>query len=1109
MNCDERTICYEVQLRSSNGGSWGLAGQNYRLYYDATLATFRNGSSNLSNAYNGYAESQHVPGADASSVGGGLAFENNVGFLNYGIDLKEEGAGGITLSNTWVPTSTLCFDINEQAMNNGECFSLVWAREARTRAYFDAYVEVSEWQGPNQTTRAVGNTYDDLSDNDGDSACFAAACTVAPVDPCAAKGGDKDGDGICALDDCDDLNAAIGSNQIPGTACNDGRANTTNDIIQSNGCTCAGTLIVVDPCAAKGGDWDGDGICALDDCDDSNAAIGANKVPGTPCNDGRANTTNDVIQSNGCTCAGTLIVVDPCAAKGGDKDGDGICALDDCDDLNASIGTNQVPGTACNDGDATTTDDKIQSDGCTCRGTEIITDPVANNPYEGTKSYGIQLIKQDLDCTNKQICYDVQIKSTSGDWILGGQNYRLFYNSAMAEYAGGSSKLSTATYDSFKLVQDVKHQAAGGSLSFGNDLGFLNYGIDLKDEHNGGIEISNNEWTTTSNICFDLTNAAINQEDVCMNIVWAREQLTGGYADAFVELSEWIGSGYTAPSIGFNYYDLTAGDEACFNASCPTASPCTAEITSTENSIIISGLNDANSLVYVLKDQSERVYFCSSSLSSKCPSTVNLDHLEPGEYTIWVNAGSISCLRQTIEIIAAPVDPCLARGGDADSDGICAFDDCDDNNPAIGAKQTIGAACNDGNPGTSNDVIQADGCSCIGTPIACFTKGGDADGDGICAFDDCDDNNPAIGAKQTVGAACNDGNPGTSNDVIQADGCSCLGTPIACYTEGGDADGDGICDNEDPCLNDPSNNCNAQPSCDIVSAIGGNGRLTISNLNAPIEIVQVFDKDWNLVFKCQANCKDSEIVEHLPEGRYYVVAGLFDASWNFICSKKNFIEVAGAIAEQPAVEQPAVEQPAEEQPADVLETTSCGEITVRYGNGTIELQGEAGRQYFFKVARITPGWINAINCTSGCGATQKAEGLPGGTYSIRVFNHGWKPVCGELRIDLDGNSLTSASSSRAVAAATETIRKEVQLAKTSLSSVSTIAEKETPAIQQTIDKSTYQIYPNPAQSELFVNLRDYAGHKASLRLLNQLGKTLFIIVLVLKLLKWIRFTSIE
>ena len=76
---------------------------------------------------------------------------------------------------------------------------------------------------------------------------------------------------------------------------------------------------------------------------------------------------------------------------------------------------------------------------------------------------------------------------------------------------------------------------------------------------------------------------------------------------------------------------------------------------------------------------------------------------------------------------------------------------------------------------------------------ACVGQGGDSDGDGVCNNQDCapfDANFP-----KTPGTACNDGNPNTVNDVIQADGCTCAGTFDNCATQGGDSDGDGVCNN--------------------------------------------------------------------------------------------------------------------------------------------------------------------------------------------------------------------------------------------------------------------------------------------------------------------------
>ncbi len=56
--------------------------------------------------------------------------------------------------------------------------------------------------------------------------------------------------------------------------------------------------------------------------------------------------------------------------------------------------------------------------------------------------------------------------------------------------------------------------------------------------------------------------------------------------------------------------------------------------------------------------------------------------------------------------------PCTSLGGDADNDGVCAEEDCDDNNANLPA--TPGTACNDNNSNTITDVIQADGCTCEG-----------------------------------------------------------------------------------------------------------------------------------------------------------------------------------------------------------------------------------------------------------------------------------------------------------------------------------------------------------------------------------------------------------
>ena len=109
---------------------------------------------------------------------------------------------------------------------------------------------------------------------------------------------------------------------------------------------------------------------------------------------------------------------------------------------------------------------------------------------------------------------------------------------------------------------------------------------------------------------------------------------------------------------------------------------------------------------------------------------------------------------------------------DLDEDGYCESVDCDDNNNAV--PTASGTACNDNNPNTENDIIQADGCTCAGTLSICLSQGGDADSDGVCDDVDCNPNDACY--PKPAGTVCDDSNSLTINDVIQADGCSCEGT---------------------------------------------------------------------------------------------------------------------------------------------------------------------------------------------------------------------------------------------------------------------------------------------------------------------------------------------
>ncbi len=211
--CESRQICYNTQVRSGDGTAWNLAGQNYRIYYDASMASYVEGSAERVLDPDQYSEAlitADVQGVDASGFPGDLPFKATLGFLNYSVDLMNLTNGGIDLpaNGDYMSTTKICFELTQEVIDNGsECLSLVWAQMGKTDGIATAFVEISEWAGPNVTTPAEGNEFDDLDADDGDGSCISSLCGGdgnENTDLNCADGIDNDNDGLidCADPDC-------------------------------------------------------------------------------------------------------------------------------------------------------------------------------------------------------------------------------------------------------------------------------------------------------------------------------------------------------------------------------------------------------------------------------------------------------------------------------------------------------------------------------------------------------------------------------------------------------------------------------------------------------------------------------------------------------------------------------------------------------------------------------------------------------------------------------------------------------------------------------------------------------------------------------------------
>ncbi|MBK8564658.1 MAG: hypothetical protein IPN76_15320 [Saprospiraceae bacterium] len=703
----------------------------------------------------------------------------------------------------------------------------------------------TSWTGPNGFT---ASTNDILVANSVTLAKAGAYTATVNVNGCiktktiTLQVRDTDGDGVCNENDCQPNNPAFPA--TPGSPCNDGNANTTNDVVTANGCGCAGT--VPNPCANLGGDTDGDGVCNNNDCQPNNPAFPA--TPGSPCNDGNANTTNDVVTANGCGCAGT--VPNPCANLGGDTDGDGVCNNNDCQPNNPAFPA--TPGSPCNDGNANTTNDVVTANGCGCAGTTVppVCDNITNggtigfgancqstasiacntaapnitncaSPTGGTGALETIWLKSTTTCSMPTTTAAQIIAGLDPHWVLiPGQNGLTLTPgtvSANTCYLRCTRRAGCDNYLESNIISLTTDCGGGGTPNCTTGITITSGTGTIIVTGLGGAPISSVQVLTSTwqpqYSCF--ANCGASQT---INVpagtyyVYAKYYTAGYQLICEKQMTVTVGGGNPCANAGGD----TDGDGTCNNNDCQPNNPA---FPATPG----SACNDGNA------------------------NTTN----------DVVTGDGCGCAGTPV------VNPCANLGGDTDGDGVCNNNDCQPNNPAFPA--TPGTACNDGNANTTNDVVTANGCGCAGTPVnngpdcntgitittgigtitvtglgaapissvqvltstwqpqySCFANcgasqtinvpagtyyiyakyytagyalicekqatitvtggnpcanaGGDTDGDGICNNNDCQPNNPAFPA--TPGTSCNDGNANTTNDVVTANGCGCAGTHV-------------------------------------------------------------------------------------------------------------------------------------------------------------------------------------------------------------------------------------------------------------------------------------------------------------------------------------------
>ena len=643
---------------------------------------------------------------------------------------------------------------------------------------------------------------------------------------------------------------------------------------------------------------------------------------------GCSNTENFTVNINTC---------DPCDARGGDSDNDGICAEEDCNDFDASVGARQAPGTSCNDGNPNTINDEIQADGCGCsglpRGDISITCPGNISETAATGANGATVFFGQPNGSSSCSLGGVTVRQTggpaSGSVFPIGSTTVTFTATDNCENRETCSFTVTVTEavdpcaNRVELTQNIILN--NGNVQFRNDITACP-GSEVILDFTGRFT---NDWTFTfrrpdgTNFPGGTNGVDIDQiripniADGSVNEgVWQATYVspegctnTLNFTITILPLPE-LNPYININNTGFrlrNSVTVCTGDRVLLDFGGTFGNDWTFTFRRPDGQDFAGGTNGVENDQILLPSVAdgggnEGVWVATYTNPQGCTNTEN--------FTVNVE----TC------------DPCDARGGDNDNDGICAQDDCNDSDPSIGARQTPGTSCNDGNSNTINDVILGDGCTCQGVELVdvCdnVSFGGKIGFGNTCAgsFEICG----SAGAGPIV-ESCNlpSGGSGAMEYIWLKNEVNCsgpVGTVAQMISNPNAYNWKVIFDSNTPSFN-PGNlttstcflrcarrvgcevylgesnivrievnpscgsgggstgggNTNNGGTCTDVTATGSAGQVNITNVptSAKVEIAGP-STGWGLQVVCEGNCNGTETVTGLSAGEYSVKIQTFN-----------------------------------------------------------------------------------------------------------------------------------------------------------------------------------------------------------------------------------------